>query len=210
LKKSIFETIHEYLHYFYTDEKGKVKKIYFCGKNGVFDRYCQKLTYDSIEFLPKLDTPKRIWNSFAGFNAELIPEIYSQKFEDVDWSELKPFVVFKMKIICNGNQEVYDHLTCWEATMCQYPMKKIVNLYLIGSGGSGKSTYMEFMANLAGNSGIALDYADVVDKFNTLLKDKIVVGINEVDRILPCDLALLKNYSVAYPRLHREKALTKK
>jgi ABC-type enterochelin transport system ATPase subunit len=115
-----------------------------------------------------------------------------------------------MKIICNGNQEVYDHLTCWEATMCQYPMKKIVNLYLIGSGGSGKSTYMEFMANLAGNSGIALDYADVVDKFNTLLKDKIVVGINEVDRILPCDLALLKNYSVAYPRLHREKALTKK
>jgi hypothetical protein len=208
MKKSIFESNHQYLHYFRNDKKGKVK-TYFCGKNGVFDRYCQKLTYDSIEFLPTLDTSKHIWNSYAGFNAELIPEIYNQKFEDVDWSELDLFFEFKMKIICNGNQEVCDHLTCWEATTCQNPLKTLVHLYFIGTGGSGKSTYMEFMVNLAGSSGIALDYNDVVDKFNTLLKDKIVVGINEVEKISSGDLALLKNLFSGKTQTSQKKGIDK-
>jgi hypothetical protein len=205
LKKSIFESNNEYLHYFYDKKKKKKKgeevenekedekKKIYCGKNGVFDKYCQKFTYDTIGFFPSIETSKNIWNSYSGFKAELIPEIYNQQFEQVDWSELDLLFEFKKNIISNKNQEVYDHLTCWEATTCQNPLKKFVHLYFIGTGGSGKSTYMDFMVNLAGSSGIAMDYNDVVDKFNTLLKDKIVVGINEVENIPPGDLALIKN-----------------
>jgi hypothetical protein len=209
LKKSIFESNYKYLHYFQNDDKGKAKKIYFCGKNGVFDKYCQNLTYDDIQFSPSFETSKNIWNSYDGFKAEVIPEIYDQKFEDVDWSELDLLFEFKKNIISNKNRAVYDHLTCWEATTCQNPSKKLVHLYFIGTGGSGKSTYMDFMVNLAGSSGIAMDYDDVVDKFNSLLKDKIVVGINEVESIAPRDLALLKNLFSGKTQTSQKKGIDK-
>lgn len=133
-------------------------------------------TYDSLDFRPQQQTPNNIFNTFLGYKAEKLNIEYDIKIEDT--------LIYKHLFnICGKDEGAFKYVINFLARKLQKPYK-LTNTALIFKSveGCGKDTFFNwFGQNVLGKQYYFNEEKidDMFGKFNSVLKNKILVIINE-------------------------------
>ena len=144
----------------------------------------RKEKYDTIDFIPEIDFSGenkeglKIFNMFEGYK---IKEHTIEK-QNNKWVEL-----FKqhINVLVNSNEDAYKMLIQWISHLIFNTTKRPgISIILKGVEGSGKTTLYELINKLIGNDycfQTARPEKTIFTQFNSCLKNKILVNINEPD-----------------------------
>src|SRR5208282_3372061 len=107
--------------------------------------------------------PPHYWNLWQGWPIPPAPG---------DWSLMRQHI---MGVVCTGNQQHYDYVICWMATMVQRPnVQGKVALILKGLKGSGKGILFHYLRRMLGQHGLYIsNAAHLVGNFKAHLRDCI-------------------------------------
>lgn len=195
-KKGIAKIITPFCYMSYIDEKielmteeqlqGIYKNYIFQMKNKSFINYWMSdptmKTYDKIEFNPKNNSSKNIFNTFTGF------EIDKYKFDNMPTTqetrekEIKPILNFMFDI---SGRDIDQHRTFmnYTASMISKPYKKVkIGVIMKGQQqGVGKNTYFLIMKKMLGDKYCVStpDIDSIFGKFSNVRQDKLFICINE-------------------------------
>jgi hypothetical protein len=135
--------------------------------------------YKTITFEPNLAAVKPgMFNMFHGFKA--------REVDVVDMTLIQPILNHIMTCWCGDNADIFDYITQWFRQAFAEPWKKIgVVILLYGDEGAGKGILLdEFIRPLIygfQNSVILQGLSKIVQRFNSVLMDKLLVCSNEVN-----------------------------
>lgn len=138
----------------------------------IVSRYSNYFQYDDAKIMK--ESQDDIINLFQGFKYE--------PSESNDFSSLQPFLNHIRHIICQDNEEKYNYLMCWFASIFQKVTVKLGTMPIIyGAQGSGKSFPIEVFSELLGKNALANvdDLDKVFGKFNGLIGRHLFININE-------------------------------
>lgn len=147
-----------------------------CGRNvkdmGVVDlwyRHPARRTYKSIVFMPGMDTPLDVYNTWRGFAVDPSPG---------NWDLLKQHMLDN---ICKGDTASYDYLLRWMAFAVQHPDKRPgVAVVLQGAQGTGKGKLASLFMKLFGSHAMQITQSShIVGKFNYHLRDCVLLFMDE-------------------------------
>ena len=145
----------------------------------IVNAYSNYFLYDDLKLFKPCDENKEleetIINIFQGYK-------YQEVITD-DFSILEPLLNHIKEVNCNGDERKYEYIMNWYANIIQNLAVKNGTLPIIyGSQGSGKSLFVEIMADLIGSLAItnADDLDKVFGKFNGIVEKKVLVVLNEI------------------------------
>ena len=131
-------------------------------------------TYHGIGFYPTPSLcPPNHFNTFKGFPASLTDK-------PADTSILHEHL---RDVIAGGDETVYNYMLDTEAHIVQKPHElSLTAIVLKGEQGTGKDTEIDKVERLIGRSAVhrTSSINDMLGNFNTALKDKIVIQLNEI------------------------------
>jgi hypothetical protein len=142
------------------------------------------IKYDPIEYY-KLQEEKN-FNYFNLYNGlKFTEEECKIAFQNKSEEEKKLFKLILdhlFKIISNSNKEIYEYLIKWLGTCLKYPGIKLHTiLVIIGMEGSGKGIFFnKFLELFENNSAYVSSFDHVIGRFNSLLKNKIFMYMDEI------------------------------
>jgi hypothetical protein len=136
-------------------------------------------TYNKLDFLPRSNPSNKIFNTFTGFEIEhKEPLITGNLKESRIWEHL-------YNLSCRDDK-IFNYMLKWLALRVQAPSKvqNYTSIVIKGVEGTGKNIFFDwFGKNIIGmkyyNSIQQLD--NIFGKFNSQLRDKILIVINELD-----------------------------
>ena len=176
-KKTDFINVYENLHYekISFNDEGEIIKT---KKNFVSDWLKDEnvKTYDRIDFLPKLEAPKNIYNTFTQFEADKLTTNKNLFFSNS--------LMYKhIKNLCGNDEQCYDYFIKFLAQKVQKPTQITrTSIVLQSNEGCGKDTFL----NWFGNSILGKKYYvntesidSIFGRFNGLIQDKVLIVINE-------------------------------
>ena len=160
--------------------KKKLKKIKFTIENIFFSAW-EVINYGkNIDFFHYNQTTfyskdPGYFSRFRGFPFKP-PEEYNE-------NAITLFISHLLNVICNGDKELCKYICNWFAHIFQKPGEKIgIALVLVGMQGTGKTVFTNVVCRLCGSYGLEnANLKNISGKYNTLLKDKILVVANEID-----------------------------
>jgi hypothetical protein len=141
----------------------------------VFTKFQHLILYDDVCFH---DPNPTTFTFFRGYDIEP-----SDEYSD---AVIAPFMEFTRDIICDGDQDVFDYLMGWLATILRHPETKLeVALVLLGETRTGKNKWAEFVSHLLGRYAVEniTDMDHVVGKFNAVFEYKRFVVVNELESV---------------------------
>ena len=138
-------------------------------------------TYDRIDFLPKQQAPKGVYNSFSGYEAEKIIKKVNEDEIPIDIKKTK--VYEHLNNLCNNDNNVLDYTIKFLARKLQKPYK-LTNTALIfrSKEGCGKDSFFNWFGNkvLGRQYYLNEDKTELIfGRFNDCIENKIIVVINE-------------------------------
>ena len=145
----------------------------------IVNAYSNYFLYDDLKLFKPCDENKELEettiNIFQGYK-------YQEVVTD-DFTILEPLLNHIKEVNCNGDEKKYKYIMNWYANIIQNLAVKNGTLPIIyGSQGSGKSLFVEIMADLLG--ALAITNADDLDKvfgkFNGIVEKKVLVVLNEI------------------------------
>ena len=132
-------------------------------------------TYDKLDFLPKQETPKNIYNTFSGFEAEK-KELFDINIEET-------LLMKHIKNICGNNDEFTNYFINWLSNLVQKPLDISAVMVLFSSvQGVGKDSIFNYMGHkiLGSKYYVNEDKPELLfGKFNSIIENKILIVINE-------------------------------
>jgi len=130
-------------------------------------RQCEGLVFDPSETCP--DTHFNTWQGFA--------------FRSLP-GECSKYIDHIRKIICGGNDDLFQYLIMWMARCVQSPESPgEVAIVLRGGQGTGKSFFVKNFLKLFGVHAKTIANADLLTgKFNSIVSDCVVLFADEVFR----------------------------
>ena len=141
--------------------------------------YSNYFNYDDIRLYKPTEETKElestVINVFQGYK---YPEIITD-----DFSILQPFLNHVKVVNCHGDERKYEYIMNWFANIIKnLAVKNGTMPIMYGSQGSGKSIFVEIMAELLGHLAVpnADDLDKVFGKFNVLSERKVLVVLNEI------------------------------
>lgn len=161
----------------------KINMSVFKNKKEILKKL-RKQKYDTIDFIPEIDFSGendeglKIFNMFEGYK---IKEHTIEK-QNNKWVEL-----FKehLNVLVNYNEDAYKMLQQWISNLIFNTTKRPgICIILKGVEGSGKTTLYELINKLIGDDycfQTARPEKTIFTQFNSCLKNKILVNINEPD-----------------------------
>lgn len=140
--------------------------------SGVADLWLQhpaRRTYDKIVFMPGLNTPPDVYNSWRGFAVAPAPG---------NWDLLKQHMLDNL---CQGDVACYDYLLQWMAFAVQFPHKRPgVAVVMQGSVGTGKGKLASTFMKLFGAHALQITQSShLTGKFNQHLRDCVLLYVDE-------------------------------
>ena len=176
-KKTDFINVYENLHYekISFNDEGEIIKT---KKNFVSDWLKDEnvKTYERIDFLPKLEAPKNIYNTFTQFEAEKITTKKNLFFSNS--------LMYKhIKNLCGNDDACYDYFIKFLAQKVQKPTQITrTSIVLQSIDGCGKDTFLNWFGNsiLGKKYYVNTESIDLIfGRFNGLIQDKVLIVINE-------------------------------
>jgi len=133
----------------------------------------ERLKYEKMDFLPGLECPSDVLNTFKGFPTP-----------KETGGTIEPFLDL-LQILGNHRPDVIDYITQWTAHMFQKPGEMPrVGLVFKGEQGIGKNSYTELLKRLLGNDlyfETSDPMNDLFGRFSTFKENKICLVLNESD-----------------------------
>ncbi|KAH7815840.1 putative Poxvirus D5 protein [Monocercomonoides exilis] len=123
------------------------------------------------------DSP-RIFSLFHGFKYQMANEPNNEI--------IKPFLDFTREVIDNNNEELFQYILCWIASIVHNPGKKAeTSLVLKGLQGFGKNVWRNVLAELlAGHScPNVTEIAELTRQFNSIVEGKMLIEFNELKNV---------------------------
>lgn len=176
-KKTDFLSVYENLHYEkqFMDDEGKLKII----KKQFVPEWLKDeniKTYDRIDFLPKLEAPKNIYNTFTQFEAEKLTRDKNLFFSN-------SLMCKHIKNLCGNDELCYDYFIKFLAQKVQKPTQITrTSIVLQSNEGCGKDTFLNWFGNaiLGKKYYVNTESIDLIfGRFNGLIQDKVLIVINE-------------------------------
>lgn len=134
--------------------------------------------YKKQVFDPSGGSPECYFNTYKGVAADLLTDLeYDEEVGDVGLQHFLELV----DMVSNRNQEVKEYILNWLAQKIQTPHKRTqIVIILKGLGGSGKSTFADYVrALLAPHSSGTDKLSDISGNFNDIIKDKVYLAIDD-------------------------------
>lgn len=130
--------------------------------------------FDHMEFLPKMDCPINVKNTFTGFKIPETDEVgTTEKFEEL------------LDLVSNHDEATKEYIKQWSAHIFQKPgeMPRTA-LVFRGRIGTGKNTYTEILKRLL-TSSLYFETSDPINdlfcRFSTRKEDKLLIVLNETE-----------------------------
>lgn len=156
----------------------------------VFDEWIRDeniRSYKNINFVPKtnledINKSKEYFNTFQGFEGE-----YLDNKIDLDGDKEKSIIeTFKNHIglLTNYDEKSIEYLTQYVADIIQNPDKlPSVAIMFKSKQGFGKDTFLNIISRMIGDKYLyrTANLDDVFGSFNTSIKDKIILQLNELE-----------------------------
>lgn len=142
----------------------------------------------------------RTLNMFTGFRAEQL--IRKHKYE-YNQEEIEQ-ILAHINLLCQGNPGGADYVTKWLAQIVQQPWRKTgIALVLIGQQGIGKNLFLDVIRAMLGEAYAweTSDMERVFGRFNSALKHRFIVGLEEVQL---CDIVKHLSRLKAYVTSHSD------
>lgn len=161
-------------------KKRKVK-FYTCWYN-----HAAKTVFDCVTFKPESMTTERELNLWSG---PLVDLESTRQFADATYKgiyNIEFTLNFIKNILCNKDDQVYEYVIRWLATILQYPEKEVgTALAFISIEGVGKDLIMcSLLKKVFGTAFLRTsDVNDLVGRFNGTIEGKLVCVFDEADRI---------------------------
>jgi hypothetical protein len=146
------------------------------------ERNTHQFMYNEIEFRPynilnqeKINGKgtRKILNTFTGFDFQ----------ETENRENVKAILNHIKEVLANGNEEVYNYIIKWLASIIQYPNRKTeVAMCFVGKQGCGKNIILDWIGEqLFGKYYCYINEFDkLIDKFNRQLENKLFTVLDEV------------------------------
>jgi hypothetical protein len=173
-RKDMKETF-EHINYYKLTNKGDYKEFSF------FETWVKDATmrrYDSIDFLPMIEAPSNIYNTFKGF--EIMKT--EQTNEKLNIEDSYIFQHLK-KVLCNNDNECLSYVLNILSRKVKTPHNLTrASLVFRSEQGAGKDMFFDWFGNhILGNEYYTnTEKPDsIFGKFNKLIDKKILVVINE-------------------------------
>jgi hypothetical protein len=132
-------------------------------------------TYDKLDFLPMLEAPKHIFNTFRGYEADKL------KTNTNDFTN--SLIMKHIKNLCNNDESVFNYFIKWLARKVQAPTELTRTALIIKSlEGAGKDLFFDYFGTKILGSKYYFNESDtnkMFGKFNSDIENKILVVINE-------------------------------
>ena len=132
-------------------------------------------TYYKLEFLPQLQAPENIYNTFTGYEAS------KKELFDIDINKTK--LMEHIRNIFNNDEKCIEfHLNQMASIIQQPTILTEVSQLLKSKQGVGKDTLYDFYGNkiLGSKYYLNVDNPDIIfGKFNSEMENKILVILNE-------------------------------
>ncbi len=141
--------------------------------NLLCSRYLQLITVTGINHFRS--TKRGELSLWRGYGFKLVDE--------VDHDLIHPILNHIKAILCNNNAELYQHHLSWIRHLITKPGTPSEVLYIFaGWGGTGKSTYGEFMEKVLGDWNICKlsGTSKLTRNFNNHLEGKLLVWLEEL------------------------------
>lgn len=145
----------------------------------LFKHHVAELSVIGIKFY---SSNPRVFSFFRGYDYVVS--------DSVNMNIIQPFLNHIHDVIANYNDDVYNYILKWIASIFQKPSFKTgTALVIIGAHGSGKNTFFtdiicKLMGRYANNNITTIE--SIVGKFNALLENKKLLILNELQSIDKC------------------------
>ena len=140
-------------------------------------------TYDRITFIPGKEAGKREFNTWTGFQANLL------KPEEVDTDRIEPVLELLKTVWCNHDEKIFNYLLSWFHMAFTRPyIKTKVGIILYSQKKQiGKGVFInEFLVPLIYGKMYAMSVngvGDVVGNFNSCMMNKLLVNCDELQNL---------------------------
>ena len=141
----------------------------------LYIKYPELFTYDNITFHTKKH--KRTFNFFGGY--------FYKTVDEVNMEIIQPFLDFTKEIIANNNEEMYQYILGWFATLIQNANARLETvILLIGNKGCGKNVFFNVFLKLLKYYAVQTNDLDhVIGHFNSLIENKKLCILNELQSL---------------------------
>lgn len=154
--------------------KGQIQEVEFFN---LWLKDNDKRTYKKIDFIPKNNIDKNIYNTFSGFNFE-------EFNDDIETIDIQPFINH-IGVLVNNEQESIDYLLNYLAHLIQKPYERPrIALLFKSKQGYGKDLFINFIEKMLGSQyiGRVSDLNnELFGQFNPILKNNLVLQLNELE-----------------------------
>ena len=130
-------------------------------------------SYSCIDFSPKENLKNNIFNLFNGY-------VYEDDNKDYDLTKIQP-ILDHIKFLCNNEDKVYNYILDWLSHIIQKPFRKTecaIVFYSHGEG-YGKNVFTEVLDKIFNGYFSLIKLEDLVGKFNSILKAKLIIVVDE-------------------------------
>lgn len=169
------------------DEASKILKDIIVGEIAI-DRKMQFVSLWDIYFnnqklfmvrgLRFYSTDPTVYSYFKGYPY--------QKVDEVNMDLIQPFLDHIRKIITDNDENAYEYVLKWIASIFQKPsFMTTVVLLLLGDQGTGKTTFTDVICTMMGryaNNNVTSLNA-IAGQFNTTIENKKLIVLNELQSI---------------------------
>jgi hypothetical protein len=169
-----FKTLCSDVTYMEIDAKGReVRRDFF--EQWLKDK--TKRSYKQLDFVPSHDENQEFYNTFQGFDCEINEFDYTTDENAIE--------IFKkhLGVLTNHCEKSIEYLLSWCADLIQNPARPPgVAILFKSEQGFGKDMFVDFISKMIGKDFICRtqDVKNVLGDFNSLIKDKIVVQLDEL------------------------------
>lgn len=177
--KQDFKTLTDEVKYYtiqFTEKGSKIKE------NNFFTEWIKdpnKRTYKKIDFVPSLEKQTEFYNTFRGFDCEVIKHD-NFKYNSKAVNDFKKHCSF----LTGYHKQGEEYLISYLADIIQNPTKAPQTSILFKSKqGYGKDKLFDIMEKVIGFQYFCRteNIEDVLGSFNTPIKDKLICCINELE-----------------------------
>jgi len=177
------------------DKKGQVVEKQF------FKQWLEKdknrRIFDKIDYLPKMQAPATTFNTFKGFEFELMIAENQSLIVDCRPFEQMQAYEYMYNVVCDGNQARFDYLMklCYKIIYRPFEQSGVMPVLFSEDKGTGKTLFVQFLASLIGHSSCCFTSKadELFGKFNSSISNKSIVCYEEGSIYNPELIATLKD-----------------
>lgn len=140
-------------------------------------------TYDYIDFLPKKETPKNVFNSFLYYDIERDLNLSTLKNETKKITDSKIYNHVK-EVLCNNNENILNYVLMTLSRILKNPCNRTqTSLIFKSCQGVGKDLFFNWFGCLLGNDYYLniVNLGDIFGDHNEPIDRKVLIVMNEAE-----------------------------